>query len=68
LRRLIQIGEEKIDFYDQADLPWAIVQIKNDLSYKQVLTIKIDQDRNQLIRLKHRKVSLKLGHLHHSFT
>jgi len=67
LHRLIQIGEERIDFYDRSDLPWAIVQIKNDLLYKQVLTVKIDSDRNQIIRLKYRKASLKQGHLNHSF-
>ncbi|HEY5825250.1 MAG TPA: hypothetical protein VIT44_12840 [Cyclobacteriaceae bacterium] len=67
LQRLIQIGEERIDFYERADLPWAIVQIKNDLLFKQVLAVKIDDSRNQLVYLKDRQRSLKLGHLHTSF-
>jgi len=67
LQRLIQIGEEKISFYDPTDLPWAIVQIKNDLLFKQVLAVKIDNNRNQLVYLKNRQRSLKLGHLYTSF-
>ena len=67
LQRLIEIGEEKIDFYDPIDLPWAIVQIKNDLLFKQVLAVKIDANRNQLVYLKDRQRSLKMGHLHTSF-
>jgi hypothetical protein len=67
LQRLIEIGEERIDFYDPVDLPWAIVQIKNDLLFKQVIAVKIDNNRNQVVYLKDRQRSLKMGHLHTSF-
>lgn len=64
LQRLIQLGEEKISFSQHENLPWIIVQIKNDLVRKQILVVKIDDNRNQLIRLKHRRATLKAGHLH----
>lgn len=63
LQRLIEIGEATIDTDDRTDLPWLIVQIKNDLLYRQLVLITIDRERNQLIRFKKRRASLALGHL-----
>lgn len=52
LKRLMEIGEEKLGSEYPTNLSWLIVQIKNDLAYRQHVMVKIDQERNQIIRLK----------------
>lgn len=53
LQRLIEIGEEKLTICYPLGISWLVVQVKNDLVYRGEVTIDIDEERNQLIRLRH---------------
>lgn len=52
LNRLIEIGEQELGIDYAPDLSWLIVQVKNDLLYREDIAIDIDENRNQQIKLK----------------
>lgn len=61
LSRLIEVGETQLSNTFHADIPWLIVQIKNDMVLREHIEVRIDQDRSQLIRLCKRKKTRKFG-------
>lgn len=61
LSRLIEVGEARLGNTFHADIPWLIVQIKNDMVLREHIEVSIDQDRSQVIRLRKRKKTRKFG-------
>lgn len=52
LNALIDTGIHRFPERQSGQLTWLIIQVKNDLEFKDIIDVFIDADRNQYIRLK----------------
>lgn len=50
LNRLIVLGDERLGPNYHSNLSWLIILIKNDMVYHKKIDVRIDQERNQIIR------------------
>ncbi len=62
LARLITIGLQKLNGNRQrGQLSWLIIQVKNDLEFRDQIQTAFDNSRNQLITLRNRKLNQPTG-------
>ncbi|MGC3947069.1 MAG: hypothetical protein QM762_21550 [Chryseolinea sp.] len=52
LSKLLEMGNALRGDRPSAPFNWLIIQVKNDLELKEVIQITIDEDRNQVMRLR----------------
>ena len=52
LNRLIDLGVKKFPERQSGQLTWLIIQVKNDLEFREIIDVFIDEARNQYIKLK----------------
>ena len=62
LESLITIGtQELVGIRQVGQLSWLIIQVKNDLEFRDLIRISFDDRRNQIINLRSRKRNQLLG-------
>jgi hypothetical protein len=52
LNRLIDLGVKKFPERQSGNLTWLIIQVKNDLEFREFIDVFIDEERNQYIKLR----------------
>lgn len=52
LNRLIEMGVRKFPGRQSGQLTWLIIQVKNDMEFRELIDVFIDESRNQYIRLR----------------
>ena len=52
LNRLIDLGVKKFPERQSGPLTWLIIQVKNDLEFRELIDVFIDEERNQYIKLR----------------
>jgi hypothetical protein len=52
LNRLIDLGVKKFPERQSGQLTWLIIQVKNDLEFRELIDVFIDEARNQYIKLR----------------
>ena len=52
LNRLIELGVKKFPERQSGQLTWLIIQVKNDLEFRELIDVFIDESRNQYIKLR----------------
>ena len=55
LNRLIDLGVRQFPERQSGHLTWLIIQVKNDMEFREVIDVFIDESRNQFIKLRHSK-------------
>jgi hypothetical protein len=53
LHRLIDLGVKRYPERQSGHLTWLIIQVKNDMEFRELIDVFIDEDRNQYIKLRH---------------
>lgn len=52
LNRLIDLGIKKFPERQASQVTWLIIQVKNDMEFRELIEVFIDESRSQYIRLK----------------
>ncbi|HTF17672.1 MAG TPA: hypothetical protein VK658_06345 [Chryseolinea sp.] len=52
LHRLIDLGVRRFPERQSGHLTWLIIQVKNDMEFRELIDVFIDESRNQYIKLK----------------
>lgn len=52
LNDLIDLGAKKFPERQTSQLTWLIIQVKNDMEFRELIDVFIDESRSQYIRLK----------------
>ena len=52
LNRLIDLGVKRFPERQTGNLTWLIIQVKNDLEFRELIDVFIDESRNQYIKLR----------------
>lgn len=52
LNRLIDMGIKRFPERQSGQLTWLIIQVKNDLEFRELIDVFIDESRNQYIKLR----------------
>lgn len=55
LNRLIEVGMKKFPDRQSGQLTWLIIQVKNDMEFRELIDVFIDESRNQYIKLRSAK-------------
>lgn len=53
LNRLIDLGVKHFPEQQSGHLTWLIIQVKNDMEFRELIDVFIDESRNQYIKLRH---------------
>lgn len=52
LNRLIDLGVRQFPDRQSGHLTWLIIQVKNDMEFRELIDVFIDESRNQFIKLR----------------